>query len=195
MIVFIEKERLKQNLVVCWYPSCSDLSNVPYKSYYPTKLFRHCYNTKLIVAIWVKPFPVERNVNVSFWTGLLKIMETTVCHAVRIIHGIKQFLYLTVFTSFTESSKVKGKRKHPCRFCPKVCNSSCAVKEHERTHTGEKPYQCEVCGKAFSHRSARSIHMTTHGYPGMFTSLMIASMVLFLNFICNCWPERNKLHI
>lgn len=42
------------------------------------------------------------------------------------------------------------RKKFPCNQCDKSCNSAAELRDHQRTHTGERPYQCSFCDKAFA---------------------------------------------
>jgi uncharacterized Zn-finger protein len=47
----------------------------------------------------------------------------------------------------------EGGRKaaaHECAFCTRMCVSRAHLVIHERTHTGQRPHECEHCGKRFS---------------------------------------------
>ena len=37
--------------------------------------------------------------------------------------------------------------KHRCKFCGKGFSSDSALKIHIRSHTGERPFACNECGK------------------------------------------------
>lgn len=42
------------------------------------------------------------------------------------------------------------RKKFPCSECDKSCNSAAELRDHQRTHTGERPYQCSYCDKRFA---------------------------------------------
>ena len=45
-----------------------------------------------------------------------------------------------------------------CPFCAYKTKSSANLKKHLRTHTGEKPFVCSQCGRAFSQNSTLTRH-------------------------------------
>ncbi|XP_055382293.1 zinc finger protein 260-like [Condylostylus longicornis] len=45
-----------------------------------------------------------------------------------------------------------------CEFCNKVCQSSIILKNHIRTHTGERPFICQLCPAAFSLKHNLDLH-------------------------------------
>ncbi|XP_077148039.1 zinc finger protein 354A-like isoform X1 [Ranitomeya variabilis] len=55
-----------------------------------------------------------------------------------------------------------GERPYQCLKCPKSFSRSTQLKDHQRTHTGERPFQCTECGKTFTHSSNLIHHRRTH---------------------------------
>lgn len=55
-----------------------------------------------------------------------------------------------------------GERPYACELCPQKFTTSNGLFVHKRKHTGEKPFVCDVCDRKFSTWVARQSHMTTH---------------------------------
>ena len=46
-----------------------------------------------------------------------------------------------------------------CPYCSKVFPNAADVKKHIRIHTGEKPFECHICGKSFAQKSNCNTHL------------------------------------
>ena len=54
------------------------------------------------------------------------------------------------------------KPQHLCKTCGKTFSRSGHLTSHQRSHTGEKPFECKVCGKWFQQRSHLTRHQRLH---------------------------------
>ncbi|XP_064621572.1 B-cell lymphoma/leukemia 11A-like [Lineus longissimus] len=57
-------------------------------------------------------------------------------------------------------------RNDTCEYCGKVFKNCSNLTVHRRSHTGEKPYKCELCQYACAQSSKLTRHMKTHGRLG-----------------------------
>lgn len=66
----------------------------------------------------------------------------------------------------SQNMKKDSKRNDTCEFCGKVFKNCSNLTVHRRSHTGEKPYKCELCSYACAQSSKLTRHMKTHGRMG-----------------------------
>jgi uncharacterized Zn-finger protein len=53
--------------------------------------------------------------------------------------------------------------EHPYTYeCNKAFSQQISPISHQRIHSGERPYTCDVCNKAFSHQSNLVKHQRIH---------------------------------
>ena len=63
--------------------------------------------------------------------------------------------------------KLQKGHRHVCNVCGKCWRLPSDLVRHFRTHTGERPFECEVCGQSFVQPSAMYHHQRSlHGMNG-----------------------------
>lgn len=55
-----------------------------------------------------------------------------------------------------------GLKPFKCNMCLESFSAVTSLKTHERRHTGEKPFVCKFCGKGFSDSSTHRQHERVH---------------------------------
>lgn len=64
---------------------------------------------------------------------------------------------LNLKSDLKSDKDLKSDNKYECTFCGKLMKMK-YVTRHTRTHTGEKPYECNICNRSFARADTLLIH-------------------------------------
>ncbi|XP_064093073.1 longitudinals lacking protein, isoforms H/M/V-like isoform X32 [Macrobrachium nipponense] len=64
--------------------------------------------------------------------------------------------------SFKQNESTIPPGTHHCPYCQYFTTSSCHLKRHIRSHTGEKPYFCPQCPYSCARKERLTVHMRKH---------------------------------
>jgi len=67
-------------------------------------------------------------------------------------------------SSASSASMNSSSFKHRCQLCGKIFGSDSAVQIHMRSHTGERPYRCNICGNRFSTKGTNNLALIQIGF-------------------------------
>ncbi|XP_029310637.1 sal-like protein 4 [Cottoperca gobio] len=65
-------------------------------------------------------------------------------------------------TTMTTHSLPTGQAANQCGVCLRVLSCPRALRLHQATHLGERPFPCKLCGRSFSTKGSLRAHMATH---------------------------------
>lgn len=61
-----------------------------------------------------------------------------------------------------QSDEANRPDPNKCPLCNRILSCRSALRQHYRTHTGERPFRCRICGRSFTTKGNLKTHISVH---------------------------------
>ena len=96
---------------------------------------------------------------------ILKARKSSKCYEISLLFCLQTRIYIYFIVDIFKGDELT------CPQCDRSFHHKNSLVYHMRSHSGERPHQCEVCGKSFFAASALKVrqllHRTLIGYYGL----------------------------
>lgn len=128
------------------------------------KVVKKCLDEHMKTHYGHRPYECDQCDKCFKQSGQLSSHITQV-HTINMLtcdHCQKQFNGKKALISHMQSHIDVDQRRHRCQFCQKTFATNGIKRDHERIHTGEKPFKCDQCSQSFRTREYLASHVLTH---------------------------------
>ncbi len=106
------------------------------------------------------PASGTRQISVIKWTGRENPLSNKEFISKESVSTMNEMAFASRSCLIENESKNDG--KYSCSFCKKSFKWRSHWKSHERIHTGDRPFKCEICGKTFTRSDGLQCHRAIH---------------------------------
>ncbi|XP_036453417.1 putative GPI-anchored protein pfl2 [Colossoma macropomum] len=146
----VEKLEKEPQTYCQWLPSCSGSSSSSYSTVGALKTA----STSTTYVVTSPPFSTTNTPPSSFSREMMAALGMNA-------KGENDFVG-TVMPNLHFMTSAGSLTPNQCSVCLRVLSCPRALRLHQATHLGERPFSCKLCGRSFSTKGSLRAHLATH---------------------------------